>query len=212
MFQKQKSCGNSKKLLLVILFVGTQWVHAQDQKTTQEAFSKSYTLETGKKYNEAIDILQSLNASQNYAEQLQLEKLLYTAKRYDDSVAAYKKAAEIMPESVEPLLALVNPLITQNKKDEVKKNHLNILKIDPKNSLTNFRLGQIYYNKKEHAKAEQYFSISLNLYPFDYDSMLMSGWNYYFLGQYSEAKELFNRVLLHSPFDTSATEGLGLIK
>jgi hypothetical protein len=42
--------------------------------------------------------------------------------------------------------------------------------------------------------------------------MLMSGWNYYFLGKYSEAKELFNRVLLYSPSDASAKEGLGLIK
>lgn len=201
-----------KKSLLIILIIGTQCINAQDQKAIQEAFSKSYVLETGKKYNEAIDILKALNSSQNYAVHLRLGWLLYTAKRYEESVAAYKKAAEIMPASIEPLLALVNPLATQKKWDEVEKNHLNILKIDPKNSLTNFRLGQIYYNKKEYAKAEKYFSTSLNLYPFDYDSMLMSGWNYYFLGKYSEAKELFNRVLLYSPFDTSAIEGLKLIK
>lgn len=201
-----------KKLLLIILLVGTQWVNAQDQKATQEAFSKSYTLETGKKYNEAIEVLKSLNTSENYPVQLRLGWLLYSAKRYDESVAAYKKAADLMPAAIEPLLALVNPLATQKKWEELEKNHLNILKIDPKNSLTNFRLGQIYYNRKEYAKAEKYFSTSLNLYPFDYDSMLMSGWNYYFLGKYSEAKELFNRVLLYSPFDTSATEGLGLIK
>jgi len=201
-----------KKSLIVILLVGNQWANAQDQKAVQEAFSKSYTLETGKKYNEAVEALKSLNASENYSVQLRLGWLLYSAKRYDESVVAYKKAAEIMPASIEPLLALVNPLATQKKWDEVEKNHLNILKIDPKNSLTNFRLGQIYYNKKEYAKAEKYFSTSLNLYPFDYDSMLMSGWNYYFLGKYSEAKELFNRVLLYSPTDTSAKEGLGLIK
>lgn len=201
-----------KKLLLIILLVGTKSVNAQDQKATQEAFSKSYTLETGKKYNEAIEVLKSLNTSENYPLQLRLGWLLYSAKRYDESVTAYKKAAEIMPAAIEPLLALVNPLATQKKWGEVEKNHLNILKIDPKNSLTNFRLGQIYYNRKEYAKAEKYFSTALNLYPFDYDSMLMSGWNYYFLGKYSEAKELFNRVLLYSPFDTSATEGLGLIK
>ena len=201
-----------RKSLLVILFVGSQWVNAQDQKAILGAFSKSYALETVKKYNEAIDMLKSLNASQNYAVQLRLGWLLYTAKRYEESVAAYKKAAEIMPASVEPLLAILNPLATQKKWDEVEKNNLNILKIDPKNSLTNFRLGQIYYNKKEYAKAEKYFSTALNLYPFDYDSMLMSGWNYYNLGKYSEAKELFYRVLLYSPFDKSATEGLGLIK
>lgn len=201
-----------KKSLLVILFVGSQWANAQDQKITVQAFSKSYALETGKKYNEAIDVLKSLNASQNYAVQLRLGWLLYIAKRFDESVAAYKKASEIMPASVEPLLALVNPLATQKKWDDVEKNHLNILKVDPKNSLTNFRLGQIYYNKKEYAKAEKYLSTALNLYPFDYDSMLLSGWNYYNLGKYSEAKELFYRVLLYSPLDKSATEGLGLIK
>ena len=201
-----------RKSLLVILFVGSQCANAQDQKGTVQAFSKSYALETGKKYNEAIDILKSLNATQNYVVQLRLGWLLYAAKRYDESIAAYKKAAEIKPASVEPLLALVNPLATQKKWGEVEKNHLNILKIDPKNSLTNFRLGQIYYNKKEYAKAEKYLSTALNLYPFDYDSMLMSGWNYYNLGKYREAKELFNRVLLYSPFDRSATEGLGLIK
>ena len=201
-----------KKSLLVILLVGNQWANAQDQKATLEAFSKSYTLESVKKYNEAIEILKSLNASENYPVQLRLGWLLYSAKRYDESVVAYKKAAEIMPASIEPLLALVNPLATQKKWEEVEKNHLNILKIDPKNSLTNFRLGQIYYNKKEYAKAEKHFSTSLNLYPFDYDSMLMSGWNYYFLGKYNEAKELFNRVLLYNPTDVSGKEGLSLIK
>lgn len=201
-----------KKSLIIVLLFGTQWVNAQNQKATQDAFSKSYTLENGKKYNEAIETLKSLNASQNYAVQLRLGWLLYSAKRYDESVAAYKKAAEIMPAAIEPLLALVNPLATQKKWEEVEKNHLNILKIDPKNSLTNFRLGQMYYNKKEYAKAEKYFSMALNLYPFDYDSMLLGGWNYYFLGKHSQAKELFNRVLLYSPFDTSAKEGLSLIK
>lgn len=201
-----------KKSLLFILFIAIQFVNAQDQKITQAAFSKSYTLETGKKYNEAIEVLKSLNAPENYPVQLRLGWLLYSAKRYEESVAYYTKASKLMPAAIEPLLALVNPLANQKKWDEVEKNHLNILKIDPKNSLTNFRLGQIYYNKKEYAKAEKYLSTSLNLYPFDYDSMLMSGWNYYFLGKYSEAKELFNRVLLYNPTDVSGKEGLSLIK
>ena len=78
-----------KKSLVIVLLIGTQWVNAQNQKATQDAFSKSYTLENGKKYNEAIETLKSLNASQNYAVQLRLGWLLYSAKRYDESVAAY---------------------------------------------------------------------------------------------------------------------------
>ena len=42
--------------------------------------------------------------------------------------------------------------------------------------------------------------------------MLMSAWNLYFLGKYGEAKELFQRVLLYNPQDTSAKEGLSMIK
>lgn len=201
-----------KKSILLILIVGFQMLTAQDRKSYQDAFSKSYSLESEKKYNEAIDALKKLNAATNYPVQLRLGYLLNTAKRYDESIVAYKKAAQIMPASIEPLLALVYPLASLKKWDDLEKNNLKILKIDPKNSVTNYRLGQIYYNRKEYTKAEKYFSVTLNLYPFDYDTMLMSGWNCYFLGKYSEAKELFYRVLLYSPSDSSAKEGLNLIK
>jgi hypothetical protein len=40
----------------------------------------------------------------------------------------------------------------------------------------------------------------------------MSAWTNYFLGNKNEAKALFNKVLLYSPNDKSALEGLGLIK
>lgn len=201
-----------KKSFALMLLFGIQFANAQDQNTVQEAFNKSYVLESGKKYNEAIEALKSSNAINNYPIQIRLGWLTYSAKRYNESVMAYKKAAELMPASVEALLGAVNPLVAQNKWEEVEQTYLAILKNDPKNSTVNFRLGQIYYNRKEYPKAEKYFSTALNLYPFDYDSMLMSGWNYYFLGKYSEAKELFNRVLLYSPKDTSALEGIGLIK
>ena len=201
-----------KKSLALLLLFGIQFANAQDQNTVQEAFNKSYVLESGKKYNEAIEALKSSNAINNYPIQIRLGWLTYSAKRYNESVIAYKKAAELMPASVEALLGAVNPLVAQNKWEEVEQIYLAILKNDPKNSTINFRLGQIYYNRKEYSKAEKYFSTALNLYPFDYDSMLMSGWNYYFLGKYSEAKELFNQVLLYSPKDTSALEGIRLIK
>ena len=201
-----------KKSLALLLLFGIQFANAQDQNTVQEAFNKSYVLESGKKYNEAIEALKSINAVNNYPIQIRLGWLTYSAKRYNESVIAYKKAAELMPASVEALLGAINSLVAQNKWEEVEQTYLAILKNDSKNSSINFRLGQIYYNRKEYSKAEKYFSTALNLYPFDYDSMLMSGWNYYFLGKYSEAKELFNRVLLYSPKDSSALEGIALIK
>ena len=201
-----------KKTIILACLFAMPFVNAQENKTIQDAFSKSYALETNFKYNEAIESLKSLNKSDNYPVQLRLGWLYNLAKRYDESESAYKKAAALMPASVEALKGLVNPLANEKKWTEVEKAYLDILHIDPKNSSINFRLGQIYYNRKEYAKAEKYFSTSLNLYPFDYDSMLMSGWNYFYLGKYNEAKELFGRVLLYSPTDTSAKQGLSMIK
>jgi len=54
--------------------------------------------------------------------------------------------------------------------------------------------------------------VALNLYPLDYNNLLMSAWTNYFLGKTNEAKVLFNRVLLLYQGDASAIEGLGLIK
>jgi hypothetical protein len=42
--------------------------------------------------------------------------------------------------------------------------------------------------------------------------MLMFAWTSYFMGKTREAKILFSKVLLISPNDKSATEGMALIK
>jgi tetratricopeptide (TPR) repeat protein len=201
-----------KKIIgLFVVMIGLQ-ATAQDQKTMLDAFNKSYVLENGQKYNEAVDALKALNKPNDYVVNLRLGWLLYNGKRYDESVAAYKKAATLMPAAVEPLQGLVNAQIAQNKWGDVEQTYLTILKIDAKNTKINYYLGMMYYNRKEYTKAEKYFSVIINLYPYDYDGMLMSAWNAYFLGKTNEAKELFQRVLLYSPTDASAKEGLTLLK
>jgi len=200
-----------KTIGLFLLAIGLQAV-AQDQKTTLDAFTKSYSLENGHKYNEAVDALKALNKADDYVINLRLGWLLYNGKRYDESVAAYKKAVTLMPAAIEPLQGLVNAQIAQNKWGDVEQTYLAILKIDPKNTKINYYLGMMYYNRKEYSKADKYFTVILNLYPYDYDGMLMSGWNAYFMGKTNEAKELFHRVLLYSPTDASAKEGLALLK
>ena len=87
-----------------------------------------------------------------------------------------------------------------------------ILEIDPQNTLTNYRLGLIYYNRQNYEKADTYLEKVINLHPFDYDSMLLLAWNKLALQKFREAKVLFNKVLMYSPDDESAKEGLRLIK
>jgi len=60
--------------------------------------------------------------------------------------------------------------------------------------------------------ALSYYEKVINLYPFDYDTMLMVGWTYLQLKQTVKAKVLFNKVLMYNPEDKSAKEGLSLLE
>ena len=117
-----------------------------------------------------------------------------------------------MPYSIEAKFGLINPTAALGNWNIVIKTYEKILQLDPMNSTANYRLGSIYYGKKDYNNAYKYYEKVANSYPFDYDGTLMFAWTNYFLGKTREAKILFNKVLLISPNDESAIEGLSLIK
>jgi len=96
--------------------------------------------------------------------------------------------------------------------DQVITQYQEILKIDPQNTLANYRMGSIAYGKNDFTTAEKYLEKVVNLYPFDYDSNILFAWTNYKLGKLRESQVLFHKVLLIKPKDSSAMEGLGLIK
>lgn len=200
-----------KKSIAAIILITAISVQAQD-KTLMNAFSQSYDYEAIKKYDAAISSLNTVYNASSYEINLRLGWLNYLAGKYKESVAFYQKAIVLMPAASEPLWALINPFTKLENWNEVEKTYLSILKLDPKNSSANYNLGLIYYYRKDYLNAKKQFDISLNLYPFDYNNMLMSAWTNYFLGNKNEAKTLFNKTLLYSPNDKSALEGLSLIK
>ncbi|MGF1583791.1 MAG: tetratricopeptide repeat protein [Bacteroidales bacterium] len=95
--------------------------------------------------------------------------------------------------------------------DQVIDQYKKILSRDPNNSIVNYRLGVIYYNREEYNTSHQYLEKVVNLYPFDLDGLLMLGWCKLRLRQYREATVLFQRSLMHTPGNESALEGLSLI-
>ena len=133
-------------------------------------------------------------------------------KNYNESIRYYEQAIKLRPKAVEALLGLCNPLEAQKKNDLLETTYKKILAIDPMNTKVNYALGNIYYYRKDFALAEKHFDLVISLYPFDYYSNLMAGWTKYFLNKKNEAKILFNTVLIISPNDKSAREGLALIK
>jgi tetratricopeptide (TPR) repeat protein len=200
-----------KTTLFIALTSAVLNITAQTKEIVS-AFSQSYDYEAVLKYDAAIKSITGVYNANSYEMNLRLGWLHYLAAKHKDAISYYQKAILLMPAATEPLWAIINPYTKLENWTEIEKTYLSILKLDSKNGSANYNLGMIYYYRKDYLSAKKYFDVALNLTPFNYNNMLMSAWTNYFLGNKNEAKTLFNKILLYSPNDKSALEGLGLIK
>ena len=184
----------------------------QDYKAIQTAFEKSYFYEYSGEYQKAIDLLKGIYNGESYEINLRLGWLTYMAGFFTESTAYYQKAIDLKPLSLEAKLGYVYPASALGNWELVKKQYNDILKIDPQNSLVNYRMGSIYYGNEDYTTAIKYFEKVVNLYPFDHDALLMYAWANLKLGKFREAEVLFHKVIMNKPNDESALEGLRMIK
>lgn len=185
---------------------------AQQATPRQQAFYKSYEAETSANYILAINELKKIYVSGDYFLNIRMGWLHYLAKEQIESEQYYRKAIRLQPYSIEARFGLIKPLSATEQWDVVKEQYTQILKIDPQNTIANYWLGVIYYNQKEYQQAVKLFEKVVNLYPLDYDSVIMLGWSKLNVGKTAEAKILFNHAMTLRPEDESAREGLKLIK
>lgn len=201
-----------KKMMLACFMVVSIQAKAQNFETIKTAFSNSYAQETDAKYSEAIKTMLSVYEVTSYEINLRIAYLYYLDGQYSTSISYYQKAIDLRPMSIEARLGYALPASALGNWDKVKEKYLEILKLDPNNSTTNYRMGLICYYSADYENACKYFEKVLNLYPFDYDTLLAYAWAKLKMGNTSEAKTLFHKVLYYNPSDESALEGLGLIK
>jgi len=201
-----------KTITLLMLLITVLTANSQTQEQLKTAFAKSYSLESEYKYSEAIEILSQIYSEKKYEINFRLGWLQYLAGNNNQSIIYYQIAIKLMPAATEPHWGIINPYAAKEDWVNVEKTYLEILKLDSKNYLANYRLGLIYYYRKNYSKAQPYFNTVLNLNPFDYDILLITAWTNFFLGKNNDAKVLFNKALLNRPNDVSALEGLSLIK
>ncbi|MFT6746034.1 MAG: tetratricopeptide (TPR) repeat protein [Glaciecola sp.] len=197
--------------VIVLLLMTTASIQAQNNPVA-DAFTQSYYFEKVSNYPAAIAALKKVYSDTSYEINLRLGWLTYSAASYQESVNYYQICINLMPVSIEARLGIVYPAAALGNMTQVIAEYSKILEIDPQNTVANYKLGYIYYDKKEYQTSYKYFEKVVNLYPFDYDGLLMFAWTNYRLGKTREAKVLFGKILLLSPGDASGTEGLGLIK
>jgi tetratricopeptide (TPR) repeat protein len=156
--------------------------------------------------------MKTIYQADSYEINLRLGWVTYLAGLFTESSAYYQDAIKLKPYSIEAKFGVVYPASALGNWEQVITQYNDILTIDPQNTLANYRMGSIYYGRKDFVKAEKYLEKVVNLYPFDYDSMVLYAWTNLKLGKTREAQVLFNKVLLIRPKDVSALEGLALIK
>jgi len=201
-----------KKSIVAYMMLLSFNMIAQSNKPLTAVFKQSYEYEATKNYEAAVNVITSLYSETSYEINLRLGWLYYLSGKQKESISYYQKAISIMPAATEPLWGVLNCFVKSENWNEVEKTYHSILKIDSKNTKANYNLGLIYYYRKDYKEAKKYFDVDLNLAPFGYNNLLMSAWTNYYLGNKNEASILFNKVLLYSPNDKSAFEGLSLIK
>jgi tetratricopeptide (TPR) repeat protein len=197
----------SQAFLQVVVLPGSE-------EQIRQGFAESYRLESLQDYSGAVKSLETLGQEvmeSVYEANLRLGWLCYKAGNNDKSLAYYQQAIALQPLATEPLWGLLLPVTAREDWVRAESLYKAILKQDHRNATAHYRLGLIYYYRQNYPEALKFLEVSLRLSPFDYYSMLMTGWTRYFLGQKTEAKVLFERVLRFTPQDASALEGLNLL-
>jgi tetratricopeptide (TPR) repeat protein len=203
-----KITSNSIKFLFTITIIGFQYLGFSQNAKAIQAFSKSYEFEKNKDYSNSIAVLKDAYDSTSYEMNLRLGWLNYSAGFNKSALGYYQTAVSKMPNSEEAKIGYNCPAFALGNWDNVIAQYKKILDVNPGNTSVCYNLGLIYYNKSDFKTAATYFQKIIDLYPFDYDGLLMSAWTNFKLGNKQLSKEQFDKVLLYSPSDKSALEGI----
>jgi tetratricopeptide (TPR) repeat protein len=178
---------------------------------------RSYDLEASAKYAESLAALDQLPASVagSFVMQLRRGWLLYLLARYDDSTAAYRKAAALEPASIEAHLGASRSLLAVRKWGDAEKACREVLSRDTWNYYGASRLAFALYSLGRFADALPYYKKMVELYPSDVEMRNGVGWTQLKLGDAASAAKSFRAVLEFAPRNASAQEGLkaaGIVK
>ena len=197
-----------KTIIIVLSVLGFGLLQAQDNEKIRSAFENSYTQEKEGDYKKAIESLKAVYSENSFPINIRLGWLSYMGGFFTESIAYYQRSISLKPLALDAKFGYIYPTSAMGQWDQVKRTYKEILAIDPQNTTANYRMGSIHYGNGEYETALKYFEKVVNLYPFDYDALVMYAWTCFQLGKFREAEVLFNQALMNQPSGQSALEGL----
>lgn len=202
-----------KKITFVLGFVLiVSQISFSQNDITINAFEKSYEYEYLLNYKDAITKINEIYTPDDYATNLRLGWLYYLDGDFIKSQTYYKKAMSISENSIEARLGYIYPTSKLENWNEVMQAYIDILKIDPNNTLAMYWLSYMYYLRNDFKKAEVLIKRNILLYPFDFDSNYLASNIYVSLGDIVTAKKYILQALMINPSSENAKELLGKIQ
>lgn len=187
---------------------------ARAEETIPGLYEESYGLEAKGDYNGALNrALKILRLDiRDYTAHLRVGWLFYMTGKFGDSVSYYGKAAELMPDSIEPFLGQMLPLMAAKKWDDAEKAALRAVKKERGNYTANIRLAYIQFSQGRFSESLKSYLNLHELYPADLDIKLGMAWCYVRLGNKNLARKYFSEVLTVSRRNTNGLSGMEYMK
>lgn len=180
------------------------------ESTLSDAFKTSCEAEASGDYQAAMKPLTALSATaaSAYIVQVRLGWLNACAKEWTQSIACYGKASKLVPFAIEPLLGMMLAQQYAGKNDDALHTTQVVLRQDPNNYTAISRTAWLLFQKRDFKQASFMYRKLVNLYPSDTEMLLGLGFSLKYSGDKKESVQYFNTVLLLSPNNARALEGL----
>jgi len=194
-----------KKIALISMILAT-FVSALD---IQKAYYKSYNYEKMGDYKDSIKSLIPVYKKfpKGYTLNLRLGYLFFLEKKYNNSIEHYKKAANIVPYSVEAKFGLIKNYLKKGKFDNALTITNSIIKMDYYNYYGNYYQLIALKQKGQRDDAIKVANKMLALYPTDV-MYLQELAKLIYEKDKKKAKKLFEDILILDPNNVAAKEYL----
>jgi len=132
---------------------------------------------------------------------------LYSISKNVEAERYYREALEIEPKNVLALTFMALNKLVLNQLDESKEYIMKALEINHHHEYILFCAGRIMYARKEFEDAKRYLIKAVELNP-DIETQNNLALTYYELGEYQQAINIFNNLLLKFPKNVSVLMSL----
>lgn len=195
-----------KKMQMLILLAGVA-LAPYTWADNSAAWAKSYTLEGGKKYADAISAVDAIPAGDADAQLVLLRKgwLNYLLGQYNDSVDLYKQAMQQSPKSLDAMLGATLPLLAQQRWQEAAMYAKQVLEASPYQYTAALRLLLALEGARDWSAMKKQAEDLAEHYPTDATALVYLARSHAWLGDKDPAKKAYSAVLSRIPGHYEAT-------